>query len=369
MRKINNYVARSVTGAVFMVLLVVMALLIIAAFVDEIGSLRGNYTWLEMLIYVSLTMPRRIYEIMPFACLIGCLVGLGVLANSSELVVMRAAGISVKRITWMVVKPLCWFILAGVLIGEFVTPYTDQVSESRRAMALDKPSPQSKRGNLWVREGHDYIQFNAVSPNGVVYGITRYSFDDERNLRESSFSRQATYREGSWNEENIAVTHFETFGSLDEAALGKSAERYMGTRSENLESRRWQTSMTPETLHLLVAEPQSLSMRSLYQYIDYLQAQNLVATDYWLAFWKKLLQPLATASLVLIAISFIFGPLREVTMGQRIFSGVVFGVVFQLTQDLLGPSSIVFGFAPIIAVLLPIAVCAAIGVYLLSRTR
>lgn len=376
MRKINRYIASSVTGAVSMVLLVIMALLLIAAFVDEVGSLRGDYNMSEMLIYVMLTMPRRLYEIIPFACLIGCLIGLGILANSSELVVMRAAGVSVKRITWMVMKPLFWFVLAGVLLGEFVTPYTDQVAESRRAIALQKVSDEARRGSMWNREGNEFMHFNAVLPNGVLYGVTRYKFDEERNLTETSFSRQAIYQGGYWQEEDIVVTRFEqpdtradARAESNETASLTIDDREIGTSSEKIFTRRWETPLSPGLLNIVVADPQALSIRSLLYYIEYLKEQNLVSSDYGLAFWQKLLQPLATASLIVIAISFIFGPLREVTMGQRIFTGVVFGVVFRLSQDLLGPSSVVFGFPPIIAVLAPIVFCLLMGVYLLNRTR
>lgn len=378
MRKINRYIANAVTGAVSIVLLVIMALLLIAAFVDEIGGVRGNYTMFEMIIYVMLTMPRRLYEIIPFACLIGCLIGLGILANSSELVIMRAAGVSVKRITWMVMKPLFWFILIGVLLGEFVTPYTDQVAESRRAIALQKISDEARRGSMWNREGNEFMHFNAVLPNGVLYGVTRYKFDDERNLTETSFSQQAIYQGGYWQEEKIVVTHFEqpVEGNLPGDGAESNIvpplltdERAIGTRNEKITTRRWDTPLSPGLLNIVVADPQALSLRSLIYYIEYLKEQNLVSSDYGLAFWQKLLQPLATLSLVIIAISFIFGPLREVTMGQRIFTGVVFGVVFRLTQDLLGPSSVVFGFPPIIAVLLPIIICLLLGIYLLNRTR
>lgn len=376
MRKINRYIASSVTGAVSMVLLVIMALLLIAAFVDEVGRLRGDYNMSEMLIYVMLTMPRRLYEIIPFACLIGCLIGLGILANSSELVVMRAAGVSVKRITWMVMKPLFWFILAGVLLGEFVTPYTDQVAESRRAMALQKISDEARRGSMWNREGNEFMHFNAVLPNGVLYGVTRYKFDEGRNLTETSYSRQAIYQGGYWQEEEIVVTRFEQPDATVDARAGSSEtpsltndDREIGTSSEKIFTRRWETPLSPGLLNIVVADPQALSIRSLLYYIEYLQEQNLVSSDYGLAFWQKLLQPLATASLVVIAISFIFGPLREVTMGQRIFTGVVFGVIFRLSQDLLGPSSVVFGFPPIIAVLAPIVFCLLLGIYLLNRTR
>lgn len=368
MRKINRYVSRSITGSVLMVLLVVMALLLIAALVDEIGSLRGNYTLQEMLIYVGLTLPRRLYEIMPFACLIGCLVGLGLLAGTSELVVMRAAGISVGRIIWMVMKPLSVFILIGVVLGEYVTPYTEQVAESRRAIALDRPTPESRRGSMWHREGNDFMHFNAVLPNGVLYGITRYKFDESRNLVESNYTQQAIYQQGYWQEESISITRFLQPGSAaseEDLQQGK----LIGTETDTLASRRWETPMTPELLNLQVAEPEALSAGSLYSYVRYLKEQGLVSSDYSLAFWQKLLQPLATLSLVMIAISFIFGPLREVTMGQRIFTGVVFGVVFRLSQDLLGPSSVVFGFAPVIAVALPIAFCFCLGLYLLNKAR
>ena len=115
--------------------------------------------------------------------------------------------------------------------------------------------------------------------------------------------------------------------------------------------------------------PNELSIRNLYYYINYLRNQNVANNDYSLSFWRKTLEPLATASLVLIAISFIFGPLRSVTMGQRVFTGVIFGVSFAILQRLLGPSSIVFGFSPLFAVLIPIILCAAFGVYLLNKAR
>lgn len=390
MRKINRYISRSVASAIGMVLLVLMALFFIAALIDEMDGLRANYTAVEMLIYICFTMPRRLYEIIPYACLIGCLVGLGMLASSSELVIVRAAGVSTSRITWMVLKPVLGFILLAIALGEFVIPYTDQVGESRKAIKLNKPQAKAEQGSMWNREGDEFMHFNAVLPNGVLYGVTRYQFDDERHLMSASFSEQAIYQKGYWQEENIAVTYFETPEALELPDVGNKLEessrdanlvqmaddaaktirpRDLVTRSETLPSRRWETPLTPALLNIVVAEPETLSIRNLHYYINYLKEQGLGSSDYSLAYWEKVLQPVATVSLVLIAISFIFGPLREVTMGQRIFTGVVFGVVFRLVQSLLGPSSVVFGFAPIIAVAIPILLCALLGLYLLNRAR
>jgi lipopolysaccharide export system permease protein len=130
---------------------------------------------------------------------------------------------------------------------------------------------------------------------------------------------------------------------------------------------RWDVELNPQLLGTVVLEPDALSVTGLWRYIHYLAEQGLNNGQYWLAFWSKVLQPVVTAALVLMAISFVFGPLRSVTLGQRVFTGVVVGFVFRIAQDLLGPSSLVFGFSPLFAVLIPAAFCALAGVLLLRR--
>ena len=130
---------------------------------------------------------------------------------------------------------------------------------------------------------------------------------------------------------------------------------------------RWDVSLTPQLLNTVILAPESLSITGLWDYIHYLSDQGLNNARYWLAFWTKVLQPMVTAALVLMAISFIFGPLRSVTLGQRVFTGVLVGFVFRIAQDLLGPSSQVFGFPPLLAVVIPAGICALAGVWLLRR--
>jgi len=243
------------------------------------------------------------------------------------------------------------FIVLSVALGEYVTPLTDQIADSRRAIAQgDKKALESRHG-LWNRDGNEFMHFNAVLPNGRLYGVTRYQFDDNGQLTASSFAQTAIFQGDHWLEEEGK----ESLITAD------------GIQVHQYDWRRWDTELSPKLLNVLVLTPDALSIQNLYSYAQYLQQQELDSSEYWLAFWKKLLQPLATASLVLIAVSFIFGPLREVTMGQRIFTGVIVGIVFRTSQDLLGPASLVFGFSPLIAVALPLAVCGGVGIYLLRK--
>lgn len=352
MKKITSYVTRTVFMAIALTLLVFLALDFIFGLIGQLDSVNEHYTAFEAFKYMLYTMPRRLYDYIPYACLIGCLAGLGLLASSSELVIIRAAGVSVKRIAWMALRPTLLFILIAVSVGEFVAPYTEQMADNRRHF-LRYNGAQKAPQNMWNKEGNEFMYVNAVMPNGVVYGLTRYQFNDQNQLLSASFTRQATFVDHYWQEDDISITFLEQDS----------------VRTEVIPSRRWETNLTPNLFNILVLAPEDISLRNLHYYVDYLEKQNLTAGNYSLAFWQKALQPLATAALVLVAISFIFGPLRSVTMGQRIFTGVVLGIVFVLLQKLLGPSSLVFGFPPLIAVLFPIALCIALGMYLLNKAR
>lgn len=352
MTKLSSYIARQVLFAIVAVLMLIICLDFIGQVIDQLASLRGDYGFFEMLMYILWRMPNSIYQYIPYAVLVGCLIGLGGLASSSELVIVRAAGVSVARIVWIVLRPVLLFIALAIALGEFVIPYADQVAQSRRALALGYTmEDQSKRG-VWHREGSNFFYFNIVQPDGRVFGVQRYSFNQTNELEEVSFAREANFDGEVWLEQGVSV----------------SSINATGIHSEHFQERQWKTELTPALLNIVAVEPDTLSIQSLGQYVSYLSEQNLHSTEYKLAYWQKVFQPLAIASLVLIATSFVFGPLREVSMGQRIFTGVVFGIVFRLLQSLLGPSSIVFGFSPLIAVLVPIGVCAIIGIALLKRS-
>jgi len=351
MVKLDRYIGTSVFFAIITVLGIIVGLALLFAFIDELGDVEGGYSLLDAAWYVLLTVPRRVYEMLPMAGLIGCLIGLGGLASNSELTIMRAAGVSVGRIVWAVMKPMLVLMMAGILIGEYLAPWSENLAQASRAMAQGGGDAQSAKRGLWHRQGDEFVHINAVQPNGVLYGVTRYRFDEQRHLLSSSFAKRAQYQGTYWQLKDVATTNFH--------------ER--STEVVKSPSERWDVKLSPQLLGTVVLEPEALSVTGLWRYIQYLAEQGLNNGRYWLAFWTKMLQPLVTAALVLMAISFIFGPLRSVTLGQRVFTGVLVGFVFRIAQDLLGPSSLVFGFSPLLAVLVPAAICGLSGVWLLRR--
>lgn len=351
MRRLDRYIGSTVFIAIIAVLGIITGLALLFAFIDELNDVQGAYTLWGAVSYVGLTAPQRVYDMLPMAALIGCLVGLGSLASHSELTIIRAAGVSIRRIVWAVMKPMLVLMLLGILVGEYLAPWTSSMAQANRSLAQSVDKAQSSKHGMWHRQGDEYIHINAVQPGGKLTGVTRYVFDDQQRLLRSSFAQQALYQDGYWLLEDVVYTDLQ--------------ER--STSTAQASSERWDVEISPQLLSTVVMEPDNLPITGLWRYANYLKEQGLNANRYWLAFWVKVLQPMVTAALVLMAISFVFGPLRSVTLGQRVFTGVVVGFVFRIAQDLLGPASLVFGFAPIVAVLLPALICAMCGFWLLRR--
>ena len=346
MHLLDLYIARHIWAAVAIVLLVILGLDLMIAFGSELDALDKGANLKQVLTYMVLTVPRRVYEFMPLTVLVGCLVGLGALANNSELTVMRAAGVSLRRIVWSVMQAVSVFVVVAAIVGEFVAPVSQQMAEIEQSQYKGVASTKG----FWLREGNDYVFVRSVRSDGVLQGVSRYRFTDH-DWQQTLVAEKGVYEDQQWTLQRLQKVSVEDQNIIQ----------------QGLETMPWSVSLKPRLLSILSMDPQHLAIDDLVQYSQYLDQSGLDAAPYELAFWKKILQPLATLALVFVAISFVFGSSRSVTLGQRVLVGVMVGLAFNYAQEILGPASSVFGFTPLFAYLLPILVCVAGGAWLLRK--
>lgn len=351
MKLLQSYIGRTVLLAILGVTFLLLSLDLLFALLAEVEELRGNYQIMQAAQFVLFTSPRRIYEMMPTGTLLGCLVALGALANNSELVVMRAAGVSLLQILWAALRPVLLVAGVSILLGEYVAPHAEQVAQSARAVALDSGKAVQARAGVWHREAGEYIHVNAVEPGGRLFGVTRLRFDDGGRLVQASHARTARFQGDHWSMEEVEITEL---GQRD-------------ARASRFDTLDWYTSLTPGLLILLTMDPEDLAITGLWQYANYLAQQGLESAPYFLAFWNKLMQPLMMCAMVFIAISYVFGPLRQVTMGVRVLAGIVTGLLLRYFEELSGTVALVYGFSPLLAAVAPVVVGMSIGVWALRR--
>jgi lipopolysaccharide export system permease protein len=256
-------------------------------------------------------------------------------------------------------------MVLGLGLGEYVAPQLEFRAEIAKSQAQGLAVGLSRYGH-WERDGNLFVHFNSIETFGVLYGVTIFEFDDEERLLRQITAQTAVYQGAADAEQEPGKKHPWQLEHGTELGFDHSGAEVQNSHSD-FDTRAIELDLTPSLLQVLVIVPASMRTSDLWRFANRFEQQQEDAGRYFLAFWKKALQPLNTAVLVLVAISFIFGPLRSASMGSRVFSAVVLGLVVTLVQRLLQELSLVYHLPPLSAVLIPILLCFVAGVMLLQR--
>lgn len=354
MRIIDRYIGVTVAVGTATVMAVLLALMTFGDLVNELDNVgKGSYGVAQAVEYVLLTMPRTAYGLFPSAALLGSLLGLGLLSGNRELMIIRAAGVSLARLVWSVMKVGLILMVIAVAIGEYVAPASEKIANAIRTRALTNQVTLSTHSGLWVRDDRNFINIHTVLLDGQVGDVTIYQFDAAQRLQATIHARSAAYRGGEW------VLH-------DVSRSQIAADHVTSVHQARLV---WPSLFNPELFDVVSVEPRDLSISGLYQYIDYLQANGLNARRYQLAFWEKVLSPLAVGAMILISIPFVMGPMRLTSMGQRILVGVLLGVGFHLVNQAISQSALVYHMNLMVFTALPTLLFYGGALFLLYKAR
>ena len=354
MQLIDRYIGKSIALgvlAVFLVMFTLDTLINFAGETDDIGS--ANYTVWYAIIYVLFRSPQSMYELFPMITLLGSILGLGMLASHSELIAIRSAGVSVARVTGSVLKTGVILIAVAIFIGEVVAPPAIQYAKLKRVSAMNKKISLNTDYGLWARDGNIYIHIRRVEGDGQLVGINLYIYDEKQNLQEIVSAASAEYADDHW------LMHRVTHRIISENSVKQIFSK----------TKEWQTLLNPEVVSVVSVTPENLSIWKLRGYIEYLIENQLDAREYQLSFWSKLIAPVTIAVMIVLAVPFVFGTLRDAGAGARLLVGFLLGLGFFILNKLAGNIGLVYQFHPAIAATLPTLIVMAGGLFLLYRTR
>jgi lipopolysaccharide export system permease protein len=354
MRILDRYIARNVGMSIFIVLSVLLTLFAFFAFMDESSQIgKGRYGAREAFQYVLLTMPLMMYQLFPVSALLGATIGLGLMAGNSELVVMRAAGVSLSRIIGSVMKVGLVLVLLTIAIGEGVAPVAERYAQTLRSVAISDKLGLRGNSGLWARDGNTFVNIRNILPGERLGQIYIYERDASNRLTRLVRAESAVYRRNQWILEGVVSSDI--------------AQDHVTSR--HVARSRWDTSLSPDLLNVVTVKPNTLSIIGLYQYITYLHDNGLDSATYEQALWGKIVAPLVTAVMVFLAIPFVFGPLRSAGAGHRILVGMLAGVGFYILNQMFTYMGIVFTLDPILSAVAPAALAFLAGYYMLRRVH
>ncbi len=354
MRILVRYIGRTVLSHVAVVLLVLLAMYFFSNFVAELEDVgRGNYDFFAALQYTVLLIPRQAYELFPLVALLGTMLGLGALANTSELTVMQAAGVSVRQVVSAVFKVGLLMVVVVTVLGEGIAPPLEKYARIERAKAMERNISVNTRDGLWARDGDTFININRLLPGAIATGVLLYRFDEQNRLTEMTYARTAEYQGNVWHLQGVTRNYI-------------SEE---GVRTEYRPEGTWRSGLRPRIVDIVAVPPENLSVVDLFDYVRYLRENGLESRRYELAFWVRIIAPLATGGMVLLAVPFVFGSMRTVSVGARIMTGALLGIGFYLFNGIFNRIGLVYELPPVVAAVLPTLVVYGLWLVMMRRVR
>ena len=338
MKILDRYLAWAVIGGTLLTLGVLLPLLGVVILADELDAIGvERYGLAEALLFMLLSLPRYAYQIFPIATLIGALIGLGSLASRSELVAMRAAGISVWRIVRAGLLGGLLLAMIAVLLGEVLAPLAEQRGVELRRQALSGDVAQRTPDGFWAIDDGSYVNIREIRSGTSLRDIFIYRVDPAQGTLIATHAVGANYRDGQWVLEEIARSHV--------SAAGVEVER--------IAHAGWDSMLDPGLLKVVVADPHALPVWGLYKYIRFMSINKQDSGIYEVAFWGKVVHPVLTLSMILIATPLLLGSSRSTGMGRRILAGVLVGILYYLVSRTFAYLALLFGMNPFLAAIAP----------------
>lgn len=322
--------------------LVLVAFLMLFGFFDLIGEVRdigrGSYQLAEAVMFVSLTLPGRLYELAPIAVLIGTLYALTSLARHSEITVLRASGLSNTAMLGALLKLGLIFVVMTFVVGEFVAPVAERTAQQIRLRSISAVVAQEFRSGVWLRDDRAFVNIRDVTPEGSLESVRVYQFDDRFRLLSIVDAKTADFvGDGAWKMSEVTETGFES------------------TRSTVVreESRTWKTAINPDMLSVLMVAPEKMQLATLYQYVHHLSDNKQKTERYEIAFWKKLIYPLSILVMMVLALPFAFLQGRSGGVSLKVFAGIMLGIGFHLLNGLFTSLGAINEWRPVVAAITP----------------
>lgn len=355
---LDRYIGRSILLTSLLVLMTLVTLASIFAFISELDDVgKGNYTVTSAAQFVFLTIPGKAYLLFAPAVLLGSLLGLGALASNSELTVMRAAGVSSARIIRAVVITGVGLMLLIAVLGETIMPRAEQIAEELRLTALEKRlSVKGSRG-LWLKSADQFVNIGTVMPDFTLLDVTVHRFESN-SLRMALSAARARLQSDDWLLEDIAITTLsgsEVVTERVDSVLWKDYVRRNSVTSNNSEADLDIPELvSADVLKSISVSPESLSARNLYDQVRYLNDNQLDSRRIELALWVKIASPLSTLVMLMLSLPFVFASQRSGGSGQKIFIGIMLGIIYVLLNKLLTQLALANGLSPALSALLPL---------------
>ena len=352
----ERYIRKTLLSFTFVVLVIWLGMYSFFNFLSEMSSIgQVNYTSLEAFRYIALQIPEVAYKHASPVILLGCVLGMGHLATTNQLLVLRVSGMSIFRLTMLTIKTALIFVIAVIAIGEIFAPIASEEAERGRSKALDIAIASQSQEGFWIRDGESFINVQKNIDGKLFIGVTVIEVNSSNKIATVLTSEQATFDGKSLDMKNTEIFSIDSDKKINDISL-KERNSYNKT-----------VSFDQDLIDSLKKEPEDLTTWSIIRQIQFLSDNKLRSGIYEVELYKRLIKPITLIAMILLAMLFIFGYTRDATLGRKIFFGIALGLSFEMLSRISGAMALSFDFNPVISTVLPTIVVMVVALILLIQ--
>ena len=355
MRILDGYVSRTTIAGYALALGVLLTLFGFVLFLEQLEDVGdGSYDTLDALLYVLLTIPALLLKLAPVGVLLGGLLAAASLARNSELIAIRTAGVSSRRLSWSFLRPALAFVVLLGVVGEYIAPPMQQAAERGRAIEVSDIGDVLRGKGLWSRDGLRFLNVRELRHGRVPAGIDLYEFDATGQLQRYVHAERAdVLADGTWHLRGVQQK-LVTDGTLSYLALAEP---------------RWEPFWSQNQMEAMQLPADSLSYVKLREYRHYLKSTGQTTERVELVFWQKIAALLSTAAMALLAVPFGFGSSRSPGLARQVALGSLIGVVFFLLGEVAGSLGLLWNLNAAVVALSPAVLVTVTAALLIARIR
>jgi lipopolysaccharide export system permease protein len=352
----DRYITKTLLNYTLVVLLVWLSIYSFFNFLEELDSIgQADYTILEAIKYILLQMPNVVYKQASPVILLGCVLGMGYLATTNQLVVLRVSGNSVLKLTSITISTALIFVIVIIAFGEYFALLASEEAEKGRSKALGQSIVSHNQEGFWIRENGNYINVKNNIDGSSFIDITIYQVSPLNKIETIITADSANLDGPSISMNNTNITSISEINGSTEIT-SKKRNSYNKT-----------VSFDQDLIDSLKKEPKELTTWNIYKKIQFLSKNKQTSSVFEVELYKRLIKPVTLVAMILLAMLFIFGSNRDVSLGRKIFLGIALGLSFELISRISGALSLSFNFSPLMSAVLPTLVIIVLAIVLLSR--
>jgi lipopolysaccharide export system permease protein len=271
---------------------------------------------------------------------------------------VRAAGVSVWRVALAAAAAGVVLLAAGAVLGEVLAPPLEAYAQQVKTFGKYNNFSFAGRAGIWVKDGNRIVSIQQQASDNVYGGLYIFTVgpgpDGHQRLEALARADRAEVVRGhGWRLWNFA-----------DSTLTPD-----GVTTRHVPSLAVEGGISPEFLGIAVVDPVSLPIRGLWRYVQHLRSNGLESRSWEVALWSRIARSLSTVLLCMLAVPFVFGPLRSAGAGSRTVIGIIVGVVYFLVNRTLENSGDVYGFDPLLVAWAPAALLALVTGIAIARVR